>query len=195
MSAASSWRVRFAVPLAAASGYLVAVAASLFAVAALQGERGALAAERFGNALVEQLAAGAEEPLLRQDRVALGVAAKRAVAAAHVTQVAVFTMDGRPFVVVGEPAGPGGRTYVQPVTVADEVTAEVRLTLAADAFATPLGRVLAIAAPFWAAGFALMCLAAFFGGRVLAWWRGTAGDAAEERVAVAATADRPERLD
>lgn len=166
------WPRRFALPLAAVAAYLLGVLVSLLAMTALEAKRQAFAAERFGTALAEQLAARAEEPLLRQDRVRLGVAANRAAAATEVRQVAIHTMDGRPFVVAGTPPEPDAATYVQPVTVADEVTGEVRITLAADAFATPIGRVVAIAGPFWAAGLALTCLAAFFGGRTFAWWRG-----------------------
>ena len=166
------WPRRFALPLAAVAAYLIGVLVSVLAMTALEAKRQAFAAQRFGTALAEQLAARAEEPLLRQDRVRLGVAANRAAAATEVRQVAIHTMDGRPFVVAGAPPEPDAATYVQPVTVADEVTGEVRITLAADAFATPIGRVLAIAGPFWAAGLALTCLAAFFGGRAFAWWRG-----------------------
>ena len=166
------WPRRFALPLAAVAAYLLGVLVSLLAMTALEAKRQAFAAQRFGTALAEQLAARAEEPLLRQDRVRLGVAANRAAAATEVRQVAIHTMDGRPFVVAGAPPGTDARTYVQPVTVADEVTGEVRITLTADAFAAPFGRVVTIAGPFWAAGLALTCLAAFFGGRMFAWWRG-----------------------
>ena len=167
-----SWPRRFAVPLAATLGYACAVLACLLAGWALEAERAAREQARFGTALAEQLAARAEEPLLRQDRVSLGVAANQAAARAEVRQVAVHTMDGRPFVVAGEPPAVGAETFVQPVVVADEAAGEVRVALNADAFARPVARSLAIAWPFLAAGLIITLVAAFCGARVLAWWRG-----------------------
>ena len=167
-----SWPRRFAVPLAAVSGYVCAVFVGLLANEALDAERAAREQARFGNALAEQLAARAEEPLLRQDRVGLGVAANQMAALAEVRQVAILTMDGRPFVIAGEPPGPGVAAFVQSVVVADEATAEVRVALNADAFAQPFIRSLAIAWPFLAAGLAVTLLAALGGRRVFAWWRG-----------------------
>lgn len=167
-----SWPRRFAVPLAATLGYAWAVLVALLAIDALQAERAAREQARFGNALAEQLAARAEEPLLRQDRVGLGVAANQAAARAEVRQVAIHTMDGRPFVVAGEPPGPDATAFVQPVVVADEATAEVRVALNADAFARPFAHTLAIAWPYLTAGLAITLLAAFGGPRVFTWWSG-----------------------
>ena len=159
-------------PLAATLGYACAVFVGLLAGVALEAERAAREQARFGNALAEQLAARAEEPLLRQDRVGLGVAANQMAALAEVRQVAIHTMDGRPFVIAGEPPGPGVAAFVQRVVVADEATAEVRVALNADAFAQPFTGSLAITWPFLAAGLAVTLLAALGGPRVFAWWRG-----------------------
>lgn len=181
---AESWPRRFAVPLAATLGYACAVFVALLAMEALQAERAAREQSRFGNALAEQLAARAEEPLLRQDRVGLGVAANQAAARAEVRQVAIHTMDGRPFVVAGEPPGPDATAFVQPVVVADEATAEVRVALNADAFARPFTHTLVIAWPFFTAGLAITLLAAIGGPRVFAWRRGvTAAPPAPETAA------------
>lgn len=167
-----SWPRRFAVPLAATLGYACAAVACLLAGWALEAERAAREQARFGTALAEQLAARAEEPLLRQDRVSLGVAANQAAARAEVRQVAVHTMDGRPFVVAGEPPAVGAEMFVQPVVVADEAAGEVRVALNADAFARPVARSLAIAGPFLVAGLIITLAVAFFSAQVLAWWRG-----------------------
>lgn len=186
---AESWPWRFAVPLAATLGYACAVFVAALAYSALEAERAAREQARFGNALAEQLAARAEEPLLRQDRVGLGVAANQAAARAEVRQVAIHTMDGRPFVVAGEPPGPDATAFVQSVVVADEATAEVRVALNADAFARPFAHTLAIAWPFLAAGLAITLLAAFGGPRVFARWRGvTAAPPAPETAAPPAPA-------
>lgn len=177
-------------PLAATLGYVCAVFVGLLAGVALEAERAAREQARFGNALAEQLAARAEEPLLRQDRVGLGVAANQMAARAEVRQVAIHTMDGRPFVIAGEPPGPGVAAFVQRVVVADEATAEVRVALNADAFAQPFTRSLAIAWPFLAAGLAVTLLAALGGPRVFAWWRGATPTPAPET----ATPPSPEPL-
>ena len=169
-----SFSARFATPLAATAGYLVGAAIAMLAGWALETERRAGEQARFAAALAEQLAAGAEEPLLRQDRVSLGVAANRVAARAEVRQVAIHTMDGRPFVVAGEPPRPGAPVFVQPVALAGEAVAEVRLALNDEAFATSLARSLAIAWPFWAVGLAITLAISLFGGRVFAWWRGAA---------------------
>lgn len=159
-------------PLAATAGYLVALAVALLAGWALEAERRASEQARFGTALAGQLAAGAEEPLLRQDRVSLGVAANRLAARPEVRQVAIHTMDGRPLVVAGEPPPHGAAAFAQPVLVADEAVAEVRVVLSEEAFATSLARSLTIAWPFWAVGLAVTLASALFGGHLFAWWRG-----------------------
>ena len=185
-ASARPWR--FAVPLAATAGYLVAVAVALLVGWALETERQANERARFAAALAEQLAARAEEPLLRQDRVSLGVAANRVAARADVRQVAIHTMDGRPYVVAGEPPGHGAAAFVQPVVVADEAVAEVRVVLNEEAFAMPFARSLTIAWPFWVAGLAVILALAFFGGRAFAWWRG----ATQATDAATAAPDAPE---
>lgn len=173
---ASAWssRHRLAAPLAATAGYLAAGAVALLAGWTLETERQASERARFGTVLAGQLAARAEEPLLRQDRVSLGVAANRAAALAEVRQVAIHTMDGRPFVVAGEPPGPSAAAFVQPVVVADEVAAEVRVALNEEAFGMSFARTLAIAWPFWTVGLAATLAGALFGGRAFVWWRGAA---------------------
>ena len=171
-TASQSWRRRFAIPLAAAAGYLAAGAVALLAGWALEAERQASEQARFGTLLAAQLAARSEEPLLRQDRVSLGVVARQATAQAEVRQVAIHTMDGRPFVVAGDPPGPDAAAFVQPVLVADEVAAEVRVALNEEAFQMPFAHSLAIAWPFWAVGLSVTLVLALFGGRAFAWWRG-----------------------
>ena len=180
-------------PIAATAGYLAAGAAALLAAWALETERRASEQARFGAALAEQLAARAEEPLLRGDRVSLGVATNRVAARAEVRQVAIHTMDGRPHVVAGEPPGPGATVFVEPVEVADEVAAEVRVALNDGAFGTPFARTLAIAWPFWAVGLTVTLAVALFGGRAFAWWRGAAQapDARTAAPPAAATVEPP----
>ena len=179
--------------MAATAGYLAAGAAALLAGWALETERRASEQARFGTALAAQLAARAEEPLLRQDRVSLGVATNRVAARAEVRQVAIHTMDGRPYVVAGEPPGPGATVFVEPVEVADEVAAEVRVALNDGAFGTPFARALAIAWPFWAVGLTVTLALALFGGRAFAWWRGAAQapDARTAAPPAAATVEPP----
>ena len=163
---------RAATTLAAMSGFALAVAASLPAWHAVERESSAAEQADVGAMLARQLAADAEEPLLRQDRVSLGVVVNRMASREMVRHAAIFAADGQPLAVAGESPNPNAVVFSEPLVLADTLAAEARLALVADAFATPLAGMLAIAWPFWAGGLVLAVVALLFGGTVAGWWRG-----------------------
>ena len=165
---------RAAATLAAVSGFALAVAISLPAWHFVERQRSADEQARVGTMLARQLATDAEEPLLRQDRVSLGVVVKRLASREIVRHAAIFAADGQPLAVAGESPAPNVVVYSEPLVLADTVAAEARLTLVADSFAMSLFGMLAIAWPFWIGGGAFTLVAFLFGGTVAAWWHGPA---------------------
>lgn len=161
--------------LAAFGGFALAALATL--PAWQQTERARIAAEqaRLGIVLADKLAAAAEDPLLRQDRVGLGVVVNRMAARPLVRQAAIRAADGQALALAGAAPGPDAAVFSAPVVLADAMAAQAQVTLAADALATPAANLWATIWPFWLAGFVVLALATLFGGRPLRGWGRTGG--------------------
>jgi uncharacterized membrane protein affecting hemolysin expression len=87
--------------------------------------------DRFGTAAARALAELAVEPLMRQDRMHLGVIGNRLAETAEISGVASYTADNELLTSTGDMAGP---QYSQPVTVDDSIVGYVRLALHPPAF-------------------------------------------------------------
>lgn len=163
-------RARRGLLLAGLGGFALAALATL--PAWQQTERARVGAEqaRLGDVLADRLAAAAEDPLLRQDRVALGVVAHRMAARAEVGQAAIRAADGQPLALAGTAPRPGVAVFSAPVVLADTVAAQAEVTIAADALTAPAISLWAAVWPFWAAGVALAAVAILLGGTQ---WRGS----------------------
>lgn len=88
--------------------------------------------DRFGNAAAEALAELAVEPLMRQDRMHLGVIGNRLAELDEIAGVASYTSDNQLLTTTGELQGP---QYTKPVTIDDSIVGYVRVALQAEAFA------------------------------------------------------------
>ena len=149
--------VRVCAPaLVAGAGYLAAVAVAMAAWSIVEAERSAAAMARLGEATARNTAFLAAEPLLRQDRIRLSLLARRIVEHPEVQRVAIHTVGGRPFVVVGAGAPRHAARYVAPVTVENAEVGEVRVTLSPDSFGLPAQQLFAATWFYWLAGFVLV---------------------------------------
>ena len=169
-----------AIALAAVVGYVAAFAVAMIAWQRVDAERSAADMDRFGVALARDLAHLAVDPLMRQDRVGLGLLAKRMAERAQVERIAVYTLDGQPFIVVGDSVARDSRPYTQPVAVEDSVVGDVRVTLNRAAFGLPAQRLAATTWWYWLAGLALLAAGAYGCAAVLV-RRRSAKPADEER--------------
>lgn len=151
--------------LAAVAGYVIAWGVAVASIGVMNAERAAGAMSRFGNATAEDLAHLALDPLLREDRIELGLLTNRLAARPEVRRIAVHTADERPFVVVGA-APANAPTYVRPVAAGDTVVGEVSVTLDPASFAIPPTRVLAESWEFAFAGLALTVFLFYLGSRL-----------------------------
>ena len=122
----------------------------------VEAERSAAAMARLGEATAQNTAFLAAEPLLRQDRIRLSLLARRIVEHPEVQRVAIHTVGGRPFVVVGAGAPRHAARYVAPVTVENAEVGEVRVTLSPDSFGLPAQQLFAATWFYWLAGFVLV---------------------------------------
>ena len=120
--------------MAAAIGYVVACAIVLCTWHVLNAERSAVAMERYGTAMAEDLAHLAMEPLLGEDRIRLGRLAERMAKRPEVRRIAVYTVDNRLFVVAGDAPSLDAPAYVRPIAVQDTVAGDVHVTLNAGGF-------------------------------------------------------------
>ena len=120
--------------MAAATGYVVACAIVLCTWHVLNAERSAVAMERYGTAMAEDLAHLAMEPLLGEDRIRLGRLAERMAKRPEVRRIAVYTVDNRLFVVAGDAPSLDAPAYVRPIAVQDTVAGDVHVTLNAGGF-------------------------------------------------------------
>ena len=145
-----------AVAFGLAFGYLAAAAVTLASVAFVVAQRDAEAMDRHGTALAEELAHLAVEPMLRRDRIELGVLCNLLAARAEVRRIAIHTVDGAPFVVAGAAAPTNAPTYIRPIAVQDSVAGDARVTLDAGGLGLPLARLLAWTLPFVAIGLVLV---------------------------------------
>ena len=149
--------------LAAVGGYLIALAVALGSIALVNADRSASAMSHYGNTVAEDLAHQAVDPLLRRDRIQLGLLTNRVAARPEVRHIAIHTVDDRLFVAAGHPAPDSAPTYVRAVTVEDTVAGDVSVTLDAASFALPISRVLAESWQFALAGLALTVALFHFG--------------------------------
>lgn len=148
------------IALAAGLGYVAALATTLIAWQVVDAERSARAMQEFGAATAEELAQAAVEPLLREDRIRLGLLANRLVARAEVLGIAVYTVDDEPFVLVGNlPAD--ADVYVEQVAIQGTVAGYVRVALQHERFGLPAARLLADLGYFHGAGLVLTLAVAF----------------------------------
>ena len=131
-----------AVTLGAVVGYLIAVGIAFLSVGVLDAERSASAMSRYGSTVAEDLAYHAVEPLLRRDRIQLGLLTNRVAARPEVLQIAIRTADERLFVVAGRAAPETAPTYSRPVTVEDTVAGDVTVALNPESFPPPLANIL-----------------------------------------------------
>lgn len=154
-----------ALTLAAASGYIIALGVALASFGVVNSERAASTMSRYGNAVAEDLAHHAVDPLLRRDRIQLGLLTNRVAARPEVRRIAIHTVDEKLFVVAGSTASGSAPTYIRPITVQDTVAGELNVMLNADSFAVPITRVIADSWQFVLAGLALTVFSFYFGRR------------------------------
>lgn len=185
-----------ALALCAGVGYLVALAATLTAWHYLASEDHARAMGRFGSQIADDLAYLAVEPMMRPDRIRLGLLAKRMAERAEVRSIEMVSVDGTELVVEGNPR-PDGPTYLSQVAIQDTVAGHVRVMLHEDRFRPQTSALLAQSWWLFAAGFVVVAGAAYGYGRLSTRTRRTATiagpeadepDARRDRFAVAADA-------
>lgn len=87
--------------------------------------------ERFGNAAASALAELAVEPLMRQDRMHLGVIGNRLAETPEIAGVASYTSDNQLLASTGDLSG---ATFTAPVTIDDSIVGYVRLAIHPPAF-------------------------------------------------------------
>ena len=130
--------------LAASAGCLFAIVVA--AATWLLVERQRLAAEmaRYGEALAEDVALLAVEPLRREDRIGLGLAVARLVERREVRGIAVYTRQGQPFVAAGNIASPQAPIYGKRVLAESAAIGQARVALNPASFRpTPTSHLIA----------------------------------------------------
>ena len=147
--------------------YLLGCAAVLGGWRYGQAAHEAAAIEAYGRTIAQDVAWLAVEPLMRQDRVALGVAADRMAERPQVRAITVYTIDRAPFVSVGETVQPGSPAFRAPIRVQDSVVGHVTVTLNQAAFASSLARLLGSSWWWLAAGLLLAGAGGHVAGRRL----------------------------
>ena len=155
-----------AATLGAVGGYVIAVGVALGSVAVLNAERSASAMSRYGTTVAEDLAHHAIEPLLRRDRIQLGLLTNRLASRPEVRQIAIRTADERLFVVAGRAATETAPTYNRPVTVGDTVAGDVTVTLNPESFSLSIADILNESWQFVLAGLAATVFVFHFGSRL-----------------------------
>ena len=143
-----------AATLGAVGGYVIAVGIAFVSVGVLDAERSAEAMSRYGITVAEDLAYHAVDPLLRRDRIQLGLLTNRVAARPEVRQIAIRTADERLFVVAGRATTEAAPTYSRPVTLEDTVAGDVTVTLNPESFPPPLTVILNESWQFVLAGLA-----------------------------------------
>ena len=151
--------------LCAGLGYLAALAVASISWHLFGSEHSAQAMERFGSQAADDLAFLAVEPMMRPDRIRLGLLAKHMVERPEVRSIEMYSVDGTELVVEGNPR-PDGPAYLRQVAIQNTVAGHVRVMLNADRFQPQTSVLLG---EFWvllAAGFVIVLGAAFGYGRV-----------------------------
>ena len=149
-----------ALALIAGLGYAVALALALTAWHVLAAEQKALAMARFGSQMADDLAYLAVEPMMRPDRIRLGLLAKRMVERPEVASIEMYSVDGTELVVEGNPR-PDGPAYLSQVAIQDTVAGHVRVMLHADRFQPQTSTLLAQSWWLFAAGLVVVAGAAY----------------------------------
>ncbi|MCY3813729.1 MAG: hypothetical protein OXH15_18195 [Gammaproteobacteria bacterium] len=162
-----------ALALCAGLGYVVALAATLTAWHFLAAEQNARAMGRFGSQMADDLAYLAVEPMMRPDRIRLGLLAKRMAERPEVRSIEMYSVDGTELVVEGNPR-PDGPTYLSQVAIQDTVAGHVRVMLHEDRFRPQTAALLARSWWLFAAGFVVVAGAAYGYGRLSTRTRRTA---------------------
>jgi len=88
--------------------------------------------DRFGASTVAALAELSMEPLLKQDRLHLGVIGNRLVELDEVTAVATYTVDNQLLTLSGTLTGP---QFAESISIDENIVGHVRIALAPAAFA------------------------------------------------------------
>lgn len=154
-----------ALALCAGLGYLVALATTLAAWHFFASEDRARAMGRFGSQMADDLAYLAVEPMMRPDRIRLGLLAKRMAERPEVRSIEMVSVDGTELVVEGNPR-PDGPTYLSQVAIQDTVAGHVRVMLHEDRFRPQTSALLAQSWWLFAAGFVVVAGAAYGYGRL-----------------------------
>ena len=149
-----------ALALCASLGYFVALAATTAAWHFFGSVHNAQAMDRVGMQLADDLAYLAVEPMMRPDRIRLGLLAKRMVERPEVRSIEMYSVDGTELVVEGNPP-PDGPAYLSQVAIQDTVAGHVRVMLHADRFQPRTAALLAHSWWLFAAGFVVVAGAAY----------------------------------
>lgn len=173
--------------LAASAGCLFAIVVAAATWLLVERQRLAVEMARYGEALAEDVALLAVEPLRREDRIGLGLAVARLVERREVRGIAVYTRQGQPFVAAGNIASPQATIYSKRVLAESTAIGQARVALNPASFRpTPTSHLIAGAV-------ALATLLIVFGaGSVLARYRSTS---ARGRGAARTTASAAEEGD
>lgn len=165
--------------LCAGIGYLVALAAALAAWHFFAAEHNARAMDRFGSQMADDLAYLAVEPMMRPDRIRLGLLAKRMADRPEVHSIEMYSVDGTELVVEGNPR-PDGPAYLSQVTIQNTVAGHVRVMLHVDRFQPQTAALLLQSWWLLAAGLVVVAGAAFGYGQLSTRARLTATSEAPE---------------
>lgn len=103
-----------AATLAGVGGYTIALGVAFASIGILNAERSASAMSHYGNTVAEDLAHHAIDPLLRRDRIQLGLLTNRLAARPEVHRIEVRTVDERLFVVAGRATPATAPSYNRP---------------------------------------------------------------------------------
>ncbi|MDH3643760.1 MAG: hypothetical protein OES38_16770, partial [Gammaproteobacteria bacterium] len=96
--------------------------------------------DTYGSNLTQGLAQLSLDPLLKQDRIALGVLANRMLALPDVAGVSVITIDNRVLAASGKTDN--GVRFTEPITFDDSILGYVRIELRADVRPFPMASIL-----------------------------------------------------
>ena len=145
----------YALTIAGIGGYLVAFAVAMAAWWFVDSQRRVQDMADFGETAASELAHVAAEPMSRNDRVSLGLAAQRLLKRPEVSRVSVYTVDNQPFVVIGDEAASSAPAHIKQIIRQDAVIGDVSVTLDASRFGLPVLTMLARSWLLWLFGLAL----------------------------------------
>ena len=151
--------------LCAGLGYLVAITLTLTTWHVYSQRHNVQAMDRLGSQLADDLAYLAVEPMMRADRIRLGLLAKRMVDRPEVRSIEMYSVDGTELVVEGNPR-PDGAAYLSQVAIQNTVAGHVRVMLHADEFEPRTTAFLGQYRLLLFAGFALVLGVAYGYGRL-----------------------------